>query len=113
MPEKSGITYTRMPSRPVRVTPAASVCASVSEKQEMPMISSSSTGMRMRESFSMPLSTPLYTTSTVAARNTRNQRIGLPIPVMKPVKYPSAAAAAPAPVRKSARYLSTQPPITQ
>ena len=80
---------------PVRVTPLSSVYESVSEKTAMPMMSSSRPGMMYREYFSMPFSTPQYTTHAVSARKISMKTMGETGEVMNEVKNPSCAASLP------------------
>ena len=63
------------------------------------MIIKSSPGMTIRENFSMPFSTPRYTTSAVKHKKISMKTTGDTGEVIKSVKYPSWAAAFPAPVR--------------
>ena len=49
----------------------------------------------------------------VTARKRNINTTGAILEVIKLVKYPSVAAAAPFPVRYATKYFTTQPPITQ
>ena len=63
--------------------------------------------------FSIPLLTPPMITIDVISRNTTISASGEIVSEIKPVKYPSAAALTPSPVRKVIKYFITQPPIVQ
>ena len=70
----------------MRTVPFASVYESVREKIAMPRISRISPGIMKRENFSIPFSTPRYTTQAVKARNSSMNTIGENLEVIKDVK---------------------------
>ena len=72
-----------------------------------------SPGMIKQENFSIPFSTPLYTTQIVSARKIPVKISGAFFSVINDVKYPSSATFLPDVVKYSKKYFVIHPPMTE